>query len=98
MPTDRMRYVFCYDVPNDRRRTKLAKFLDGYGERVQYSVFEAVLDRALFDNLMDGVRAMLVPEEDRFRVYVLCAGCDRRRVRLGKAEAHDVGTEVVFIV
>ena len=32
-------YVIAYDIPNDRRRQKIADLLEGYGKRVQYSVF-----------------------------------------------------------
>ncbi|MGP1371503.1 MAG: CRISPR-associated endonuclease Cas2 [Almyronema sp.] len=32
-----------YDIADNRRRTKLAKFLEGYGRRVQESVFECFL-------------------------------------------------------
>ena len=33
-------YLISYDIPNDKRRLKIAHLLEGYGERVQYSVFE----------------------------------------------------------
>lgn len=33
-------YLISYDIPDDKRRTKIAHLLEGYGERVQYSVFE----------------------------------------------------------
>lgn len=42
--TDVRRILVAYDVPDDRRRTRLAKVLDSYGDRVQYSVF--VVDAA----------------------------------------------------
>lgn len=33
-------YLISYDIPDDKRRGKIAHLLEGYGERVQYSVFE----------------------------------------------------------
>ena len=36
--------VVSYDIPDDRRRTKLHRHLKGFGMRVQYSVFECVLE------------------------------------------------------
>lgn len=33
-------YLISYDIPDDKRRLKIAHLLEGYGERVQYSVFE----------------------------------------------------------
>ena len=39
-----MLVLVVYDIPDDKRRTKLATFLEGYGRRVQYSVFECFMD------------------------------------------------------
>lgn len=36
-------WVIAYDSPSDKRRRKLAKVLEGYGERLQRSVFECRL-------------------------------------------------------
>ena len=33
------RYVLAYDVASDARRAQLAKTLESYGDRLQYSVF-----------------------------------------------------------
>jgi len=33
------RYLICYDVTDDPRRDRLAKAIQSYGDRVQYSVF-----------------------------------------------------------
>ncbi|MGP1372035.1 MAG: CRISPR-associated endonuclease Cas2, partial [Almyronema sp.] len=38
-----MLVLVVYDIPDDKRRTKLATFLEGYGRRVQYSVFECFM-------------------------------------------------------
>ena len=41
-------YLISYDIPDDKRRGKIAHLLEGYGERVQYSVFEVwVTDKEL---------------------------------------------------
>lgn len=37
---DRMRRtLIAYDVPDDKRRAKVARILEEYGDRIQYSVF-----------------------------------------------------------
>lgn len=36
---DVRRYLIAYDVSDDVRRTKVAKKLESYGDRVQYSLF-----------------------------------------------------------
>lgn len=33
------RYVLAYDVASDARRLRVAKILESYGDRLQYSVF-----------------------------------------------------------
>ena len=45
-----MFYLVSYDIPDTKRRTKLAKTLEDFGDRVQYSVFECILDGVLLDN------------------------------------------------
>lgn len=35
--------MIAYDSPSNKRRRKLAKLLEGYGERLQGSVFECRL-------------------------------------------------------
>lgn len=99
MNADLTRYVICYDIPDDKRRTKVAKCLDGFGDRIQYSVFEAVLDHALIDKLIGKVDDLIDPDEDQVRVYALCASCARRVRKLGLVEpGPEVGEETVFIV
>ncbi|GAB6175578.1 hypothetical protein JCM16814_04690 [Desulfobaculum senezii] len=39
-------YVVAYDISNDKERLRVSKVLEGFGERVQGSVFECVLDAA----------------------------------------------------
>jgi len=99
MPEDRLRYVVCYDIPDDRRRTRLAKHLEGFGDRMQYSVFETLLDRARFAEMISGVEDIICCEKDSVIVIPLCAACHQKRLRLGAAAREsDYGDEIVFIV
>ncbi len=94
-----MRYVMAYDTPDDRRRYRLAKCLNDYGRRVQYSVFEAALSRQLFDNMVAELRALIDPRTDRVHVYPLCAACAARAVYLGTSATEErPGAEMVFVV
>ena len=71
----RMQYVVAYDTPSDRRRYRLAKCLNDYGKRLQYSVFDACVTRLLFDMMVDEVRALIDAGADRVHVYPQCAAC-----------------------
>ena len=75
MASEGVRYVICYDVPDQRRRTKLAKCLDAYGDRVQYSVFECLLDEKGLARMKKAVMRAIRPRVDRVRFYYLCRAC-----------------------
>lgn len=56
-------YLISYDIPNDKRRTKIMHLLEGYGERVQYSVFEVWLTESELEKLRQQLeRAMGLPK------------------------------------
>lgn len=80
-----MLYVITYDIPDDRRRNQLAKALKGYGTRVQYSVFEAHLNKAEFEELKHAVIGVIDSSEDSVRYYALCNAC------VGRIEVPAVG-------
>lgn len=62
-------YVIAYDIPCDKRRKKVSDLLEGYGERVQYSVFECVLNKAKYDELRKRLRKRIKEDEDKLRFY-----------------------------
>ena len=73
-----MFYVISYDIPDNRRRNQLAKTLEGFGRRVQYSVFEAHLSRAQYEELKRAVGIVINPDDDSVRYYRLCGACAER--------------------
>ncbi len=93
-----LRFVVCYDITSDHRRRKVAECLDAYGDRVQDSVFEMLVDRMLFDKCISDLSGLIDPTEDTVAVYRLCATCEKERFYLGVGEkAERVGEEDVFI-
>lgn len=77
--------VIAYDVTCDKRRTRLAKVLAGYGgERVNYSVFECELRARQYESLRLEILTVIDPEEDRVRYYQLCVDCVNRILLNGK--------------
>ncbi|QSQ08588.1 CRISPR-associated endonuclease Cas2 2 [Koleobacter methoxysyntrophicus] len=62
--------VVIYDIVDDRRRLKMAKFLKGFGFRVQRSCFECILDMSLYKKLIDQIENY-ISDEDLLRVYRL---------------------------
>jgi CRISPR-associated protein Cas2 len=73
-----MLIVVSYDVPNDRRRTRLAHMLKDFGQRVQYSVFECRLDAEALERLRQRIEKLTDPLEDSVRIYRLCLECGQK--------------------
>ena len=84
--------LISYDVANDRRRTKIAKALEGNGTRVQYSVFECELSAKQFTELKTKLlkflqpRGKAIPPTDSIRCYRLCEGCLEQAEIFGSGE------------
>ena len=79
--------VVAYDIPDDRRRTRVAKLLDDYGDRVQYSIFEMNLDSdRRFEAMQHRLQQTIDPTEDSVRIYHLCRSCTQRITLLGQGE------------
>lgn len=66
-------YLICYDIPDDKRRKKIADILEGYGSRVQYSVFESVLNAKQYKELRKRLKKVFKQEEDNLRFYPISA-------------------------
>ena len=64
-----------YDIGDDRRRRKIARLMEDYGQRVQWSVFDCDLDEANLAHLRRLLTLLLDPEEDSVRIYRMCARC-----------------------
>ena len=81
-----MLIVVSYDLPNDRRRTHLANALEDFGVRVQYSVFECLLEPDQVERLRARMAALIDPSEDSVRIYQLCQDCKARVEILGQGK------------
>jgi CRISPR-associated protein Cas2 len=84
---DSMLYVVSYDIPDDRRRTRIHSLLTGFGTWVQYSVFECFLDRKQRILLEARLLQELHQREDTIRVYGLCGACIPKVEVLGRGDA-----------
>lgn len=65
---DKVFVLIIYDIIENKKRVKFAKFLQGYGKRVQKSAFEARLSRKKYEKLIKLIPGY-VSEEDSIRVY-----------------------------
>ncbi|MGB5771947.1 MAG: CRISPR-associated endonuclease Cas2 [Crocosphaera sp.] len=78
-----MLVLVVYDIPDDKRRTKLSKFLEGYGTRVQLSVFECFISLEEMRQLYERVQKRVNPDEDNVRFYWISRETISRTLTIG---------------
>ena len=84
-------YIIAYDIPDDKRRTKIHKVLCGYGAWTQYSLFECFLTRKQLVLLQSKLDRHLVARQDSVRFYPLCVNClDKVETTGGPLPADDL--------
>ena len=79
-----MLHVIAYDIPSDRRRSQVSFVLEGFGRRLQYSVFECDLTKERLAELRERTAKILVPSRDRLVVYRVCESCVQHRRSVGR--------------
>lgn len=92
-----MLYLVCYDIVKNSRRTKAAHLLEGYGLRVQKSVFECVLNKHQYEMLHRKLSDYIKSEEDQVRFYPMTAHTRRKVIVLGVQPERQID-DVAFIV
>jgi len=70
-----MLHVVCYDISNDNSRTLISERLLNFGSRIQDSVFECLLDDALYARMLEQIEKIKLEKADRVRIYRICARC-----------------------
>jgi CRISPR-associated protein Cas2 len=91
-----MFYLVSYDIPDDKRRTRLAKAIKDFGDRVQYSVFECLLDEALFERMTNRITSIIDMNEDSVRIYRMCGSCEKQIQIIGQGDISRI--EEVYIL
>jgi len=92
-----MFYLICYDITDDRLRTKGSQLLEAFGMPVQKSVFEAVLNQNQSYRLHKKLSNLLDEKQDQLRFYPLPAN-SRYQVKILGNEPEFAIDDSVFIV
>ncbi|MBR5580426.1 MAG: CRISPR-associated endonuclease Cas2 [Treponema sp.] len=83
-----MMMLVSYDVAQDengeKRLRRVAKLLQNYGQRVQYSVFECLVEPAQWVELKNKLIKEINPEYDSLRFYSLGANWQKRVEHIGQ--------------
>ena len=75
-----------YDVTDNRRRSKLFKWLSGFGMNQQLSLFECNLETKEYNRMFEGIRGIIDESKDKVTFYGLCAECLKGSKHLGRGE------------
>ena len=67
--------MIAYDIPDDKRRTKVHKVLLGFGKWTQYSLFECFLSKKEFVLLKAKLAKHIDDTRDSVRFYPLSTLC-----------------------
>jgi CRISPR-associated protein Cas2 len=84
--------IISYDFENDKNRTKFSKFLERYGRRIQYSVFEIRNSERVLDNILEEIESRYKKTfsgADSIIIFQICGGCEKKVLRYGYAENDD---------
>ena len=80
-----MLYLISYDIENNKKRQKIAELLKGYGERVQYSVFECHLTKNELEKIKSYIlKEVQLEKKDSVRIYLICDACSKKVISIGK--------------
>jgi len=78
-------YIIAYDISDNKRRKKVSDILEGYGTRVNYSVFEIQLStKAQKKSIEKELLKILNPSKDSLRFYHICKNCIDKSWSLGE--------------
>jgi CRISPR-associated protein Cas2 len=93
------RYLIAYDVADDARRLQVAKKLESYGDRIQYSVFVVDVRPARIVRLMQTLEQIINRDNDSILLYDLglVTALDHKRfLVLGRRRPLTHGGPLIF--
>lgn len=79
-------YLICYDIRCPKRWRKTSQLLEGYGERIQYSIFRSWLTLREREKLRWEMEKILKPE-DSLLIAGICNRCVERVIATNRSES-----------
>ncbi len=84
--------LVTYDISNTKKRTKFSKFLEKYGNRVQYSVFKIKNSKRILNIITATIEqkfAKYFEAQDSIYIFTICEGCNAKVHKYGYAVYED---------
>ena len=70
----RAAYLVCYDISDERRLSRVLRFMKGRGIHLQYSVFHCTLTWPELIGMKEQLKGLINEREDDLRIYPLPSG------------------------
>jgi CRISPR-associated protein Cas2 len=91
-----MKYLICYDIPDDKTRDNIVSYLERFAWRVQYSVFSCRLESARAALVWKDLLAITsVTEGNSVLMTPLCKSCEKNLLLSAKPLEEEKGFLVV---
>ena len=91
-----MRYIICYDIPDDKTRDNIVNYLERFAWRVQYSVFSCRLEAERATLVWKDLLAIADPDKGNSILMVpLCKACEKNLLLSAKPLEEEKGFLVV---
>ena len=96
-----MLVLITYDVNMEtasgkKRLRKVAKQCQNYGQRVQNSVFECILDNAQSVIVRSKLEKLIDPEQDSLRFYYLGNNYKKKVDHIGSKQSYDAEDSLII--
>ena len=90
--------IIAYDFTDNKVRTKFSKFINKFGKKVQYSVYEVRNSPRVLQNILKEIELtykQLFKGADSILIFQVCEGDKKKIVRYGYA-ANDNEEVLIF--
>ncbi len=88
-------YVVAYDIPDDKRRSRVHRILTGFGQWTEFSLFECFLTKKELLIMQAKLDQYLDADRDRVRIYTICEACLDKIETVGIPQAKE---ETVYLI
>jgi len=90
--------IVCYDFVSNTKRARFAKFLKGYGNKIQYSVYAINNSKRVLQNMLTEIEHSYkksFENTDHILIFEVCETCKKKIHRYGAA-SHEI-EDVVYL-
>ena len=85
--------LISYDISNNKKRTKFSKYLEQFGHRIQYSVFQIDNSPRILNNIINDIENKFMKkfdQSDSVYIFNLSSSCQVKKYGYAKNEDNDI--------